>query len=74
MTNRVEILDTINFTVDSVAPEIRNIVNLDKKIADVDKIVDGKLNVKYTIVDVDAKTIEVIVNGETIKTLTSEKW
>lgn len=69
-----EILDTINFTVDSVAPEIRNIVNLDKKIADVDKIVDGKLNVKYTIVDVGGlKTIEVIVNGETIKTLTSEE-
>lgn len=69
-----EILDTINFTVDSVAPEIRNIVNLDKKIADVDKIVDGKLNVKYTIVDVGGlNTIEVIVNGETIKTLTSEE-
>jgi hypothetical protein len=69
-----EILDTMNFTVDSVAPEIRNIVNLDKKIADVDKIVDGKLNVKYTIVDVGGlKTIEVIVNGETIKTLTSEE-
>lgn len=69
-----EILDTMTFTVDSVAPEIRNIVNLDKKIADVDKIVDGKLNVKYTIVDVGGlKTIEVIVNGETIKTLTSEE-
>lgn len=69
-----EILDTMNFTVDSVAPEIRNIVNLDKKIADVDKIVDGKLNVKYTIVDVGGlKTIEVIVNGETIKTLSSEE-
>lgn len=69
-----KILDTMTFTVDSVAPEIRNIVNLDKAIADVDKIVDGKLNVKYTIVDVGGlKTIEVIVNGETIKTLTSEE-
>lgn len=68
-----EILDTMNFTVDSVAPEIRNIVNLDKAIADVDKIVDGKLNVKYTIVDVGGlKTIEIIVNGETIQTLTEE--
>ena len=68
-----EILDTMNFTVDSVAPEIRNIVNLDKKIADKDKIVDGKLNVKYTIVDVGGlKTIEIIVNGETIQTLTAE--
>lgn len=68
-----EILDTMNFTVDSVAPEIRNIVNLDKAIADVDKIVDGKLNVKYTIVDVGGlMTIEIIVNGETIQTLTEE--
>lgn len=68
-----EILDTMTFTVDSVAPEIRNIVNLDKAIADVDKIIDGKLNVKYTIVDVGGlKTIEIIVNGKTIQTLTAE--
>ncbi len=68
-----EILDTMTFTVDSVAPEIRNIVNLDKAIADVDKIVDGKLNVKYTIVDVGGlKTIEIIVNGKTLQTLTEE--
>lgn len=68
-----EILDTMTFTVDSVAPEIRNIVNLDKAIADMDKIVDGKLNVKYTIVDVGGlKTIEIIVNGKTIQTLTAE--
>ena len=68
-----EILDTMNFTVDSVAPEIRNIVNLDKRIADVDKIVDGKLNVKYTIVDVGGlKNIEIIVNGVTIQTLTEK--
>lgn len=67
------IVDTMNFTVDSVAPEIRNIVNLDQRIADVDKIVDGKLNVKYTIVDVGGlKTIEIIVNGETVQTLTEE--
>ena len=68
-----EILDTMTFTVDSVAPEIRNIVNLDKAIADVDKIIDGKLNVKYTIVDVGGlKTIEIVVNGKTIQTLTAE--
>ena len=68
-----EILDTMTFTVDSVAPEIRNIVNLDKAIADVDKIIDGKLNVKYTIVDVGGlKTIEIIVNGKVIQTLTAE--
>ena len=68
-----EILDTMTFTVDSVAPEIRNIVNLEKAIADVDKIIDGKLNVKYTIVDVGGlKTIEIVVNGKTIQTLTEE--
>lgn len=68
-----EIIDTMNFTVDSVAPEIRNVVNLDKAIADKDKIVDGKLNVKYTIVDVGGlKSIEIIVNGKTIQTLTKE--
>ena len=68
-----EILDTMNFTVDSVAPEIRNIVNLDKAIADMEKIVDGKLNVKYTIVDVGGlKTIEIIVNGKTVQTLNED--
>lgn len=68
-----EIIDTMNFTVDSVAPEIRNVVNLDKAIADKDKIVDGKLNVKYTIVDVGGlKSIEIIVNGKTLQTLTKE--
>lgn len=68
-----EILDTMTFTVDSVAPEIRNIVNLDKAIADVDKIVDGKLTVKYTVVDVGGlKSIEIIVNGQTVQTLNEE--
>ena len=69
-----KILDSMNFTVDSVAPEIRNIVNLDKKIADRDKIVDGKLNVKYTVVDVGGlKSIEIIVNGVTVQTLTEKE-
>lgn len=69
-----KIVDTMNFTVDSTAPEIRNIVNLNKQIADKDQIVDGKLNVKYTIVDVGGlKTIEIIVNGETIQTLTQKE-
>lgn len=68
-----EILDTMNFTVDSVAPEIRNIVNLDKKVAEKDKIIDGKLKVEYTIVDVGGlKSIQVIVNGKTIQNLTAE--
>lgn len=68
------IVDSMNFTVDSVAPEIRNIVNLDKKIADRDKIVDGKLNVKYTVVDVGGlKSIEITVNGKTIQTITEKE-
>ena len=69
-----EIVDSMKFTVDSVAPEIRNIVNLDKRIADRDKIVDGKLNVKYTVVDVGGlKSIEITVNGKTIQTLTEKE-
>ena len=69
-----EIIDSMNFTVDSVAPEIRNIVNLDKRIADRDKIVDGKLNVKYTVVDVGGlQSIEITVNGKMIQTLTEKE-
>lgn len=61
----------MTFTVDSVAPEIRNIVNLDKSIADVDKIVDGKLNVKYTVIDVGGlNSIEITVNDKTVQSLT----
>lgn len=68
-----KILDTMNFTVDSVAPEIRNVVNLDKKIADKDKIVDGKINIKYTVVDVGGlDSIEVVLNGKTIQSLTKK--
>ena len=68
------IVDSMNFTVDSVAPEIRNIVNLDKRIADRDKIVDGKLNVKYTVVDVGGlKSIEITVNSKTVQTLTENE-
>lgn len=56
-----KILDTMNFTVDSVAPEIRNIVNLDKAIVNAQT-----LDVRYTIVDVGGlKSIEVTLNGET---------
>ncbi len=68
-----KVVDAMTFTVDSAAPEIRNIVNLEKKIVDKDKIVDGKLNVKYTVVDVGGlKSIEVIVNDKTVQTLNKE--
>lgn len=61
-----QILDTMSFTVDTKAPEIRNIVNLDKPIVNAQA-----LDVKYNIVDVGGlKTIEVILNGETIDTIT----
>lgn len=60
------IVDTMNFTVDSVAPEIRNIVNLEENIVNAQT-----LDVKYTIVDVGGlKSIEVILNGKTIDTIT----
>ena len=75
MENGDPITDTMIFTVDSDDPEIRNIVNLNKAIADVDKIVDGKLNVQYTVVDVGGlKKIEIKVNGKTIQTLTGKDF
>lgn len=61
-----QILDTINFTVDTTAPEIRNVVNLDKAIVNAQT-----LDVDYTIVDVGGlKSIEVIVNGSPLDTIT----
>lgn len=61
-----QILDTINFTVDTTAPEIRNVVNLDKSIVNAQT-----LDVDYTIVDVGGlKSIEVIVNGSPLDTIT----
>lgn len=64
--NGNQILNTMNFTVDTTKPEIRNIVNLDKPIVNAQT-----LDVDYTIVDVGGlKSIEVIVNGSTIDTIT----
>lgn len=61
-----KILDVMTFTVDTTAPEIRNIVGLDKKIVNAQE-----QDVKYTIVDVGGlKQIEVIVNGQTADTIT----
>lgn len=61
-----QILDSMNFVVDSKAPEIRNIVNLEEAIVNAQS-----LTVKYTIVDVGGlKSIEVIVNGEVLDTIT----
>ena len=61
-----QILHTMDFTVDTTKPEIRNIVNLDKPIVNAQT-----LDVDYTIVDVGGlQSIEVIVNGSTIDTIT----
>ncbi len=65
------IVDTLNFTVDTTVPEIKNIVNLDDKVPDSDKIVDGNLNVEYTIIDVGGlKSVEIIINGTTVDKIT----
>lgn len=61
-----KILDTMSFTVDTTAPEIRNIANLENAIVNAQT-----LDVKYTIVDVGGlKSIEVILNGKAIDTIT----
>ena len=61
-----QILHTMDFTVDTTKPEIRNIVNLDKPIVNAQT-----LDVDYTVVDVGGlQSIEVIVNGSTIDTIT----
>lgn len=64
--NGEKILDTMSFTVDTKAPEIRNIVNLESAIVNAQT-----LDVKYTIIDVGGlKSIEIILNGKTIETIT----
>lgn len=62
--NRV--LDTMTFTVDSTAPQIRNVVNLEEAIVN-----ETALDVKYTVVDVGGlKSVEVILNGESVDKVT----
>ena len=59
--NGNQVLDSMNFTVDTTAPEIRNIVNLDEAIVNAQN-----LDVDYTVVDVGGlESIEIILNGET---------
>ncbi len=60
------IVDTMSFTVDTTAPEIRNVVNLEETIVNAQT-----LEVQYTIVDVGGlKSVEVILNGETADRIT----
>lgn len=64
--NGAQVLDTMTFTVDTTAPEIRNIVNLEKEIINAQSV-----NVKYNIVDVGGlKSVEVLVNGEVVDNVT----
>lgn len=64
--NGAQVLDTMTFTVDTTAPEIRNIVNLEKEIINAQSV-----NVKYNIVDVGGlKSVEVLVNGEVMDNVT----
>ena len=61
-----QVMDTMTFTVDTTAPEIRNIVNLEKEIINAQSV-----DVKYTIVDVGGlKSVEVLVNGEVVDNVT----
>ncbi len=60
------ILDEMTFTVDTTAPEIRNVVNLDKKIVNA-----PSLTVQYTLVDVGGLAqAEVLVAGKAVETIT----
>ena len=60
------IVDNMTFTVDTTAPEIRNVVNMDEAIVNAQS-----LDVDYTMVDVGGlKSIEVIVDDETIENIT----
>ena len=55
-----QIVDNMAFTVDTKAPEIRNVVNLDEAVVDAES-----LEVSYTIVDVGGlKSIQVLLNGK----------
>lgn len=65
-----KILDIMTFTVDTVAPEIRNVINLENAIADINSIIDGKLTVKYSLVDVGGLAkAEVYLNGVLVDTI-----
>lgn len=61
-----QILDTMNFVVDTNAPEIRNIVNLEEAIVNAQMV-----DVKYTIVDIGGlKSVAILLNGVAIDTIT----
>ena len=59
-------VDVLSFTVDTTAPEIRNIANLEKEVVDA-----ASLDIPYTIVDEGGLAcVEVMVNGELFQRVT----
>ena len=55
----------MQFTVDTTAPEISNIANLDQEIIDAQEI-----NVKYSLVDIGGlSSVEVYVDDETVDSI-----
>lgn len=61
-----QVTDTMTFTVDTTAPEIRNIVNLEQEIINASAV-----DVKYTVVDVGGlKSVEVLVDDQTVDSVT----
>lgn len=64
--NGDKILDVMTFTVDTTAPEIRNIVGLEKKIINAQE-----QTVRYTIIDIGGlQRVEVMVDGAIVDTIT----
>lgn len=56
------VLDTMQFVVDTTAPEIRNVANLDEAIVNAQEI-----DVKYSLVDIGGlKSVEVFVDDESV--------
>lgn len=61
-----KVVDQMNFTVDTTAPEIRNVVGLDQAIVNAQN-----LTVKYTVVDAGGlQSIDVFVNQEPLDPVT----
>lgn len=60
--NGKAVLDTMQFVVDTTAPEIRNIANLDQEIIDAQEI-----NVKYSLVDIGGlSSVEVFIDDQSV--------
>lgn len=64
-SNGAQVTDAMTFTVDTTAPEIRNIINLEQEIINA-----AEVNVKYTVVDVGGlQSVEVLVDGQSVDSI-----